>query len=358
MGEVRARRRVPELTLRVAVISSLFVLLGSTLLSAGVSVWERHQVSVVQGELRDRLRPAQAAVVNLTRAYVEQETGQRGFALTGQENFLEPYVQGRRDETLLLASLTTLLKKDAHAQTLLAEVTSAGERWQQDAAEPEIAARRQGPVTGDAAVRLVTQGKVLFDVLRDQLAAIDVYVDELTQNQLGQVAAAQRRANLTTAAAAVVALAVAGGVAIALPRSTTRPLAGLVEDLTAVAGGETRRRIRGRGPVEIRTIAAAAETMRKALVDGAAALAAAQHRVGVAVERDRVARRVGEHTLSQLYGLTLGLTRLRAAQPATAESVRSLVDQADLIARELRAIIHPLPTPGQPPLTEVSGESP
>lgn len=337
----RQGRRAAGPRLRSAVVGCLLLLVAATLLSGGVSAWERHQVDVVQGDLRDRLRPAQEGVVELTRAYVEQETGQRGFALTGRESFLDPYVRGRRDEEVLLARLADLLRSDAPSRALLDEVAQSGQRWQQDAAELEISARRVGPVSGSAGIALVSEGKVLFDVLRGRLAALDERVDQLTEDRLAQVSAAQQRANLASGAAALVALMVVGWTSVALTRSTTRPLAGLVQDLNAVAGGDTRRRIRGAGALEIRTIATAAETMRTSLVADAEALAASQRRVGVADEPERVARRVGDRTLSQLYGLTLALTRLRAVHPVAAAAVSPLVDRVDRIARELRAIPPP-----------------
>ena len=48
-------------------------------------------------ELTDRRSPAAITAGDLTTALVDQETGVRGFALTGDERFLEPYVAGRRN---------------------------------------------------------------------------------------------------------------------------------------------------------------------------------------------------------------------------------------------------------------------
>ncbi|SDS93732.1 sensor domain CHASE3-containing protein [Friedmanniella luteola] len=338
------------LTLRAAVIASLAVLVAATLLSAGVSVWERHAVSRVQADLRERLRPAQTAVVDLTRAYVDQETGQRGYALTGQRSFLQPYADGRRDADRLQALLGGLLHEDVVAGPLLVAASEAGRRWQQEAAEPEIAARQRGAVDGTDTVVLATRGKVLFDALRQRLAEVAQRIDQLTQDQLGGLATAQGRANAATALAALVAVGMAGWTAWALPRATTRPLARLVRELSAVADGDTSRRITVAGPPEVRTIAAAAETMRTTLVASASALAAAQHQVGAAGERERVAREVGDRTLHRLYALTLGLSRLRAGRPGLAGAVRPLVDEADGIAQELRGIIHPLPAEVAPPV--------
>ena len=48
-------------------------------------------------ELTDRLSPAAIAAGDLTAAMLDQETGVRGYALSGDERFLEPYGPGRRN---------------------------------------------------------------------------------------------------------------------------------------------------------------------------------------------------------------------------------------------------------------------
>ena len=342
MSRVRGRAG-RELTLRQAVLSSMALLVAMTVLSAGVSTWERLRVIAVQGELRERLRPAQTAVADLTRAYVDQESGQRGYALTGLESFLQPYEEGRRDADQLQDRLAELLAADPAATSLLAAARTAGQAWQREVAEPELDARRQGPMTGADTEAFALRGKELFDDLRQRLSEVGGRVDQLTQDRLAQLAAVQARANVVTTLAAVAAVGVGLWTALALARRTTRPLGRLVAELTSVADGDTSRPLTVAGPSEVRTIAAAAETMRSALVDSAAALATAQHRIGTADERERMARQVGDHTLHRLYGLTLGMSRLSGSHPHLAADVRPLVEQTDTIASELRGIIHPLP---------------
>ena len=46
----------------------------------------------------DRYGPAALATETLSKAYSDQETGLRGFALAGEDSFLAPYTQGRASE--------------------------------------------------------------------------------------------------------------------------------------------------------------------------------------------------------------------------------------------------------------------
>ena len=48
-----------------------------------------------QEQVTDRLFTAYALAGDLNQAVVDQETGFRGYALTREEDFLEPYVAGR-----------------------------------------------------------------------------------------------------------------------------------------------------------------------------------------------------------------------------------------------------------------------
>ena len=169
------------------------------------------------------------------------------------------------------------------------------------------------------------RGKELFDGLRQRLGDVASRVSQLTQDRLAQVAAAQQRANVATTLAALLAVTVGVGTAFALARRTTRPLSRLVDELAAVAAGDRSRPITVAGPSEVRTIAAAAETMRSALVESSAALAVAERRVGTADERERMARQVGDLTLHRLYGLTLGMSQLSSSHPQLAAEVRPLV---------------------------------
>ncbi len=111
-------------------------------------------------------------------AMVDMETGQRGFMITGKDEYLEPYEFGGKvfDQSIV------------KGQQLTSDNPAQGERWQEvdklqalwlkEAAEPEIAARRQVTLGSEAVTnfkvissRLV--GKQIFDAIRDMLANLD-----------------------------------------------------------------------------------------------------------------------------------------------------------------------------------------
>lgn len=81
----------------------------------------------------------------LIKAVVDAETGQRGFAITGDDAFLKPYRQGNRDFGSSLAALRSALPEDPN-RGRLDTVAALFRRWHREVAEVIIAARRRTPV--------------------------------------------------------------------------------------------------------------------------------------------------------------------------------------------------------------------
>lgn len=81
----------------------------------------------------------------LIKAVVDAETGQRGFAITGNDAFLEPYKQSNKDFGSSLAALRGALPEAPNRETL-DTVATLFRRWHREVAEVIIAARRRTPV--------------------------------------------------------------------------------------------------------------------------------------------------------------------------------------------------------------------
>jgi signal transduction histidine kinase len=64
---------------------------------------------------------------SLLRRMTDAETGQRGFLLTGQENYLEPYQQAARDVRVIAQSMQTQYQHDPAAKQLAATLLSYSE---------------------------------------------------------------------------------------------------------------------------------------------------------------------------------------------------------------------------------------
>lgn len=156
-------------------------------------------------------RPGQVAARDLLGFAVDQETGQRGYLLTGDPSYLDPYELGRAGSTDRLTTLTGLFGDDAELSQAVERVGAALATWQREAAEPEILA---AGTSLDEARRLVVEGngKQLFDEFRTELQRLVDTID--TRSSAVQV---QRNRAFRSV---VLAAAVATGAVIALATLT------------------------------------------------------------------------------------------------------------------------------------------
>jgi len=121
-------------------------------------------------------------LVAISKSIVDQETGERGFLITGKEEFLEPYASGQKDFLRHVNQLKALLLNapdKARTKQLIGELENLAEQWHQQAATPEIKARRAGEDEDEAVVfqklgRLLSQGtgKNILDALRLRLETL------------------------------------------------------------------------------------------------------------------------------------------------------------------------------------------
>lgn len=114
----------------------------------------------------------------VSAAMIDMETGQRGFLITGEDAYLDPYYQGKEVFADLVESGQTLTSDNPAQVARWQEVAELKARWVAEVAEPEIEARR---VVGRGAEatryfetvssRLI--GKEIFDAIRAQLANLN-----------------------------------------------------------------------------------------------------------------------------------------------------------------------------------------
>lgn len=140
--------------------------------------------SITIGRYRDATKsisslwqPASVSTRELMLAMLDQENGQRGFVITGNESFLQPYRDGRDASVLLMDELTQLLASNDLATLSLIKVDMAMRQWQDLAAEPRI---EQARISLDFAQSEVAKGdgQRLFDQFREAHATLALVVDD------------------------------------------------------------------------------------------------------------------------------------------------------------------------------------
>lgn len=111
-------------------------------------------------------------------AMVDMETGLRGFLVTGKDEYLDPFHQGRKRIDLLLAEGKQLTSDNPAQIERWQAVFDLKNRWLKEAALPAIDLRREVSAGAEAIARFKkvsarTVGKDIFDSIRAALASID-----------------------------------------------------------------------------------------------------------------------------------------------------------------------------------------
>jgi signal transduction histidine kinase/DNA-binding response OmpR family regulator/CHASE3 domain sensor protein len=256
----------------------------------------------------------------LETGMVNQESGLRGYKLTGQQDFLQPYLLGR---TQAAAATKALDKEETRpaGKRELKDLEASVATWQAWA-EQQVASVDAGGAALD--VTASEQGRALFDKFRTE--AIE-YVDGLAA--AASKADAQARSQSIIFLAVLAALVLAGVVSLAVFstrffRATLTPLVNLVDVAAAIATGSqvevpgTRRRDEvGR---LARSLAAWQESAAVRLN-----LAQAMLEVSSEVDLERVVE-LGVNRIRSAVGAAEVFVRLRSADDGVVYSSTSQFD--------------------------------
>jgi signal transduction histidine kinase len=247
--------------LRAAVAATLIVLavLGS------LGTWAMWRTSQLTAEVVDKRSPALIESIRVEQALVDQETGLRGYSLTGGSDFLEPYAQGSADEQTALRRLRPLVEGDARAAADLAQVEKLSAAWKQRVGAPISSASPED--AEKLASARATEGKATFDSLRGAMTRQQSHLESERDDAKHALRHAVTLRNWTFGISAVVILVVAGLIFEGLRRGVTGPLTRLGTAARDVTQGRFERTIEGTGPADLRRLAYDVESMRQRLVE-------------------------------------------------------------------------------------------
>ena len=224
----------------------------------------------------EQIGPTRVAAQQLLTALVDQETGLRGYALTGDRSFLDSYDRGTRDQRTSTQEVDAGIAAIADPQltTSYAAVKRAIGAWNRDYVQQ---ARRSGRDLFDTAASEL--GKERFDQLR---AAYDGFQADL------QVRRTAGRADLSSAAdfltwsfVAIAILLVVAFIALALllRQIVSRPLARLSRETRTTASGDFAHTIQGDGARDIVDLGEDIGALRRRVVRELEALRDANERL-------------------------------------------------------------------------------
>jgi len=260
-GRGRLRELTAEGWFRLALLGLGILALAAALVVLALVTQNRAAVNNLAGSIE----PAQAQAYRLQGALVDQETGVRGYAITGDIRFLAPYTSGRAIETSAAARIRTLVGGAQPMAGDLARLERAAGAWRQAYARPLISAAGHGPLNGRDLAQ-ITASKQAFDKLRVLFARQNAHLAAAAAAGTASVARDRTVQNWAYAAILAVFLLVSAGLAMVLRRAVVRPLRRLNAAARLVADGDRSHRIEPGGPADLWSLAVSVEGMRSALV--------------------------------------------------------------------------------------------
>ena len=334
------------LTGRMLIASGLLALLIGTAFAVLLS-----SVADLRASERRARRSEEVLVVanRLERLVVDLEAAQRGFVITDQERFLQPWQDARTALPGEGGTLERLVADSPAQQEQARRIVEATRSYLRDYSVPLVTAARRDPAAART-VAATDEGKRRMDALRAEF-------DRFVASERGLAAARQRRSDAATRRAIVAAAAGLGGSILLivvfagyLTRAIVQPVRRAAAMAGRLAGGDLGARMPERGVGEIGMLEASFNTMAGSLELSREELAASRTRVVAAADqaRRRIERDLHDGTQQRLVSLVLDLRAAQAAVPPELPELRAqLARVADGLTgaledlRELSRGIHP-----------------
>jgi signal transduction histidine kinase len=269
----RFARRVGAMSVGRLLGATIGVLLVLGVVGIGLALVASSQLSEKRHVLLDEISPSLRTSLELENALVNEETGVRGYIITGEASFLAPYDRGLADERKAYRGLRSHSQAiGALADREVEQVRVAAQAWRSASVEPILAHTENGDSSSPA-----NRGKSLFDAVREALAALQgglTREDHLTRAQLSNAASAL---DVLLIVAAVLILGGILGAGFILRRTVSRPLARLGAEAGRVAAGEFDKPLRvASGPSEVASVGAEIDAMRERIVQELASVRTAR----------------------------------------------------------------------------------
>ncbi|MFB9831541.1 CHASE3 domain-containing protein [Actinoallomurus acaciae] len=283
-----------------------------------------------------------AAAHDLERLVIDLETGQRGFLITRDEAYLEPWTAARAGFDTHAAQLDSLAAERHPEQAeRAAKIVRDSRSYLREYSEPAVQATRQGAITEMSGTASTGEGKRRVDGIREQF-------DHFIRFEHGLAAERDARSDQAASRAVLVAL---GGIATSivlitgfsgyLTRCVVRPVRRTSLMAVKVADGDFSVRMPETGNAEIGDLQHSFNTMAVSLERNRGELMASRARIvtsGDAVRR-RIERDLHDGTQQRLVSLGL---KLRMAESDVPPDQGHLREQLSRLATEVTEVVEEL----------------
>ncbi len=200
-------------------------------------------------------QPVLSNAYQLEKLIVDMETGQRGFLITGKDEFLEPYHNGIREFATLLEIEKKLVSDNPSQVIILEKLGQLHDEGLEKAGKPEIEARREvnANLKSMNDISVIIQagaGKHILDTMRSMFNSFIV-----TENQLNVQRAEIAKLEIVQLKTLILLLTM-GSIVISLliivfiARNITWPLAKLTDMVNKMAIGNMNQIVNAHNEIE------------------------------------------------------------------------------------------------------------
>jgi signal transduction histidine kinase len=260
------RGRLPARGLRVRQLLGLStgVLLVVAVIGVGLALAANARLTKQRSILVNQITPAQLAELSLQHSLVDEDTGVRGYLLTGEQDFLTLYDTGVGGETAAFKQLAGLDPGGRRAfSALIATVRASADSWRTIFVKPALLTH------GQIAVLLATSpsGRARFAVVSAALRGLRTTLALELTSARNQLFATGRLLTVTLIVAGLLVILGVLGAGIILGATVTAPLERLGLEARRVAGGEfTTPLVTTGGAREIVEVGHDVDAMRERIV--------------------------------------------------------------------------------------------
>ena len=221
-------------------LMAAFAAVVVVIFASSAIVYDRLQVIEWAKDRRAHTTKVLETLQHALDAMVDQETGVRGYLITGDEEFLEPYHRGGNAYTAAMERIKTLTADNPAQQSRLDELNELAKDWRSEVAEREIALMAKPETREDArALETLTVGKAAMDLIRVKVLEID----GVEREQLAKRDVVQEQAFATaytmTILGGTAALIIATLMCVLLTRGIAAPITRMTSAMTTLAKGDT-----------------------------------------------------------------------------------------------------------------------
>ena len=264
----------------------------------------------------------------LERLVLDLETGQRGFIMTGEEPFLEPWTAARAALPDLSRTLEELVADNPDQNSRARRITHDAVSYLDDYSVPLLAAARRDPASARS-VAATAEGKRRMDAMRAEFDTMIATERALSLGRQDHSDAVARWALIAAATGLVGSVVVILGFAGYLTRAIVRPVLETAVMARRLAGGDLSVRVPETGVGEIRALERAFNAMAGSLEDARAEIAASRARIVTSADesRRRIERDLHDGIQQRLVSLALHLRATQATAPTDLPELRTQLER-------------------------------